>query len=114
MTTITQTTNVVSIPLNKLVPAKHNVRKTDARDRIGELKASIASQGILQSLVVTKAARGKFAVIAGERRRTALSELAEEGVIAPDYPVPCAVRTNTDDATEIGLAENVVRAPMHP
>jgi ParB family transcriptional regulator, chromosome partitioning protein len=114
MTTAFQNNDVVSIPLNKLVSAKDNVRKTGIHDEIGELKASIAAQGILQSLVVKKTSRGKFAVIAGQRRLLALSALADDGAIAGDTPVPCCVKPGTADATEIGLTENVVRAPMHP
>jgi ParB family chromosome partitioning protein len=114
MNTQFHTNDVISIPLNKLVPAKDNVRKTGVSDGIGELKASISAQGILQSLVVKKTSRGKFAVIAGQRRLIALSELAGDGAIPGDTPVPCSVMPGTADATEIGLTENVVRAPMHP
>jgi ParB family chromosome partitioning protein len=113
MTTI-QTIDIVTIPLNKLVLGKDNVRKTGVKDGIGELKASIAAQGVLQSLVVRKTTKGKFSVIAGQRRLKALSELADEGAIAEDYPVPCGMRNGESDPTEIGLAENTVRAPMHP
>jgi len=108
------TNEIVTIPLNKLVLGKDNVRKTGVKDGIEELKASIAAQGVLQSLVVRKASKGKFSVIAGQRRLKALSELADEGAIAEDYPVPCGLRNVESDPTEIGLAENTVRAPMHP
>jgi len=105
---------IISIPLNKLVLGKDNVRKTGVSDGIGELKASIAAQGVLQSLVVKRAGKGKFSVIAGQRRWMALSSLAEEGAIAEDFPVPCGLRNGESDPTEIGLAENIARAPMHP
>jgi ParB family chromosome partitioning protein len=75
---------------------------------------SIAAVGLLQPLVVRKTNRGKFAVIAGQRRYLALSALAERGTISPDAPVPCSVMPGTVDAAEISLTENVVRAPMHP
>jgi ParB family chromosome partitioning protein len=91
-----------------------NVRKTDAADGIDELGASIAAHGLLQSLVVRKSARGKFAVVAGGRRLLALTALAERGQIEPDLGVECHVIEADTDATEIGLAENVVRRPMHP
>ncbi len=106
--------SIVLIPLNKLVPWDGNVRKTNPLENIGELAASIEAHGILQSLVVKKASRGKFSVIAGRRRHAALSLLAEQDKIAPDHPVPCSVRSGGDDAAEISLTENVVRAPMHP
>src|ERR1700685_1066595 len=62
---MTATTN---IPLNKLLEWDGNVRKTDADKGIAELAASIAAHGLLQSLVVRKSKRGKYAVVAGRRR----------------------------------------------
>lgn len=108
------TQSIVLIPLNKLVPWDGNVRRTNPLERIDELAASIEALGVLQSLVVKKASRGKFSVIAGRRRHAALSLLAEQDKIAPDHPVPCSVRSGGDDAAEISLTENVVRVPMHP
>ena len=43
-----------------------------------ELKASIAARGLLQNLIVRPAAKGKFEVEAGERRRKAMLRLAED------------------------------------
>ncbi len=63
---------MTTIPLNKLTIWAENVRKTGASDAIDELAASIAAHGLLQSLVVRKSARGKFAVVAGGRRLLAL------------------------------------------
>ncbi len=60
--------SIASIPLNKLVPWDGNVRKTGASDGLEELIASIEANGLLQSLVVRKANRGKYFVIAGRRR----------------------------------------------
>jgi ParB family chromosome partitioning protein len=51
--------SIASIPLSKLVPWDGNVRKTGAADGLGELTASIAAHGVLQSLVVRKTRRGK-------------------------------------------------------
>ncbi len=106
--------SIASIPLNKLTEWDGNVRKTGAEDGMEELTASIAAHGVLQSLVVRKAARGKYAIIAGRRRYRALSKLAERGTIAHDSPVPCRIVPGSSDATEIGLTENVQREPMHP
>jgi ParB family chromosome partitioning protein len=103
-----------TIPLNKMLVWSGNVRKTGAADGIAELAASIAAHGLLQSLVVRKASRSRYAVIAGGRRYAALSRLAAEGSIDAAYPVPCRVLSGDADLTEISLAENVVRAPMHP
>ena len=48
------------------------------------------------------------------RRLLALKALAEAGTVETDRPIPCTVIADDSDATEIGLAENVQREPMHP
>ena len=108
-------TDISSIPLNKLVTSKDNVRKTaGAHTALHELASSIAVHGLLQSLVVLKSKKGKFAVVAGGRRLAALLLLADGGKIEADYAVPCHVLDGAVDAAEISLAENSVREPMHP
>lgn len=107
-----------TIPLNKLVPAASNVRKTGALS-IDDLAASIAAHGLLQNLQVRALWRedgkptGKFEVVAGGRRLAALKRLAKEKRVAKDHAVPCNV-LGTENGTEISLAENVVRQAMHP
>ena len=56
----------------------------------------------------------RYAVIAGGRRLAALQALANEGALAEGYPVPCHVVTDAENAVELSLAENTVRAAMHP
>jgi ParB family chromosome partitioning protein len=103
-----------TISLNKLIAWDGNVRKTDSDKAISELAASIAAHGLLQSLVVRKDKRGKYAVIAGRRRLLALQTLAEAGTIEADHPTPCSLIGRDVEATEISLAENVQREAMHP
>jgi ParB family chromosome partitioning protein len=107
-------TTLQSIPLNKLVLSDRNVRKTGAEEAIDDLVASIAAHGLLQSLVVQPVKRGKYAVIAGGRRLRALKLLAERGTIEQAFDVPCSVISIDDVAEELSLAENLIRAPMHP
>jgi ParB family chromosome partitioning protein len=102
-----------TIPLNQLVPSATNVRKTGNKDGIADLAASIAAHGLLQNLQVRPATGGTYEVVAGGRRLAALKLLAKEKQIAADYPVPCHA-LDGEDATEISLAENEMRLPMHP
>ena len=111
---MTATTSTDAIPLNKLAAWPGNVRKTGADTGLAELSASIAAHGLLQSLVVRKHKKGKYAVVAGRRRLMALTALAEAGTIASDAPIPCHVIAGDANATEISLAENAVREQMHP
>ena len=109
MTTTSQT-----ISLNKLIPWPGNVRKTGVTEGLEELAASIASHGLLQPLMVRKDKRGKFAVIAGQRRLLALQSLAKQERIDIDSGVECRIIDGDERAAELSLAENVVRAAMHP
>ena len=109
-----------SIPLDRLAPSPANVRKTPAgKAAFDELKASIAVHGLLENLVARSAepaedGNERYAVIAGARRLAALDELAREGILDKDHPVPCRVVANGAIDRELSLAENVVRVSMHP
>ena len=111
---------IQSVPLDQLEMSTANVRKTGAgKTALGELKASITALGVLENLVVRPLGpdtqgKPRYAVSAGGRRLSALTELADEGLIEANYPVPCRVVRNGADDTEISLAENVVRCAMHP
>lgn len=105
-------TDITNIPLNKLTAWEGNVRKTQNKSGIDELAASIKAHGLQQNLVVRKDGK-KFAVVAGGRRLKALQQLAKAGDIEATYEVPCRI-TETADASEISLAENVMREDMHP
>lgn len=106
-------TDIIMIPLTKLVESDDNVRRTDRRGGIGELAASIQAHGLLQSLVVREADKGRYAVVAGGRRLRALRQLAKAKCIQRNAPIPCRV-VSGDEAAELSLAENVVRTNMHP
>jgi ParB family chromosome partitioning protein len=115
---MTASRKVRSIPLNQLVLSPTNVRKTPASPaEDAALEASIRARGILQNLIVHPAgiyAKGDYEVVAGGRRLKILQKLAAEGVIdAEDYKVSCKIE-HPEDAIETSLAENTVRAAMHP
>ena len=101
------------VPLNQLTPSQSNVRKTNVAAGIEELAASIEAHGLLQNLTVRAAPKGKFEVVAGGRRLAALTILRRQKKLAKDFPVPCHIIDGAD-ASEISLAENVVRLAMHP
>ena len=109
-----------SIPLDRLEISPSNARKTPAGGTaFVELKASISSHGLLENLVARSIGPGEdggehFAIIAGGRRLAALNELATDGTIPEDHPIPCNVIHNGTADTEISLAENTVRSHMHP
>jgi ParB family transcriptional regulator, chromosome partitioning protein len=106
--------NLIDIPFNKLVLWDGNVRKTGIESGLDELAASIAAHGLLNPLLVRKAPKGKFSIIAGQRRYLALRRLADAGSLGKTAPVSCHLREDGQDDSELSLAENVVRIAMHP
>lgn len=104
-----------TLPLGKLVKWDKNPRARLDAEELDSLKASIRDKGVLQNLVVVPNQDGTYTVIAGDRRFTALTALAEAGEIGLDYPVPVQIRDiDLDDpeAIETALAENVIRSKM--
>jgi ParB family chromosome partitioning protein len=104
-----------NIPLNQLIHSKANVRRTAKTEGIAELAASIEAHGLRQNLNVLPTEDGrKFEVVAGSRRLRALKQLAKAGKLAKDIPIPCFVLGAGEDPAEISLAENAMRAAIHP
>ena len=112
--------DIRDIPLSQLELSPDNVRKTPAdASAFTELKASIAAHGLLENLIASSMepgpdGPGRYAVIAGGRRLAAMQALAAEGALDEDHPVPCRMIGSIVAAEEVSLAENTVRAAMHP
>ena len=112
--------DIRDIPLSQLELSPDNVRKTPAdASAFTELKASIAAHGLLENLIARSMepgadGPGRYAVIAGGRRLAAMQALAAEGALDEDHPVPCRMIGSIMAAEEVSLAENSVRAAMHP
>jgi ParB family transcriptional regulator, chromosome partitioning protein len=104
-----------TIPLSKLVPSPENVQKTNTKEGTEGLAANIKAQGLLSNLIVRATAGGKFEVVAGGRRLAALKHLAKTEKQDEDKSqIPCSVIEGDEDAHEISLSENEMRAAMHP
>lgn len=95
------------IPLSEIVPNPHQPRKTINDATIAELAASIRSTGLIQPLIVRKAAGG-YQLIAGERRWRAAK-------LAGLTMVPAVVR-DVDSFTQaqMALIENIQREDLNP
>ena len=116
---MTASSKVRNITLSQLTLSPANVRTTPATAaEDAALEASIRAKGILQNLIVHAAdavdGRSLYEVFAGGRRLKILQKLALEGAIDADaYKIPCKIE-QPEDAIETSLAENTIRAPMHP
>ena len=104
--------------ISDLVPSADNVRVTNPLADLDGLKASIRASGVIQSLTVLPITKGKnkgrFAVIAGQRRLAALTSLVAAGALPADHPIPVIVRHDAENAIAVSAAENIIRTPMHP
>jgi ParB family chromosome partitioning protein len=98
--------NVQAVPVDAidLNPRQPRTRFDD--DALGELAASIKDRGVLQPILVRAAAKGRYELIAGERRLRA-SKLA--GL----ERIPALVKeANDSESLVIAIIENVLRADL--
>lgn len=106
---------IQSVKVKNLSLSKDNVRKSSREAGIEALAASIATQGLLQNLIVTPLKKaGHFTVKAGGRRLRALQSLINQGSLPVDHVVPVLVLTDDDNSVEASLTENFQRVPMNP
>jgi ParB family transcriptional regulator, chromosome partitioning protein len=96
------------VPVGAIVPNPRQPRQAFDEDALEELSASIRVVGLLQPIVVRKAAAGRYEIVMGERRWRAC-QLAELAVI------PAIVReTADDDLLRDALIENLHREQLNP
>jgi len=105
----------ILVPLDRLVLAPHQVRKTaPSKEGIAEMAAMLQAQGQLAALHVSAEADSeRYQVVAGGRRLRGFQLLAKEGRIAQDFPVECKL-VDAVDGTVVGLMENISQEAMHP
>lgn len=77
-------------------------------EALSDLKASILEHGILQPLVVIDSGKGKFELIAGERRLRASRSLGLEKI-----PVIVRPRADEQEKLELALIENIQRQDLN-
>lgn len=99
---------IQQLSLDSLEPNPDQPRQHFDEVALKQLASSIKHYGIIQPLVVSPLAGGKYAIIAGERRWRAsrLAGLAK---------VPTVVRTSKElERLEIAIVENVQRVDLSP
>lgn len=97
------------LPLDAIEPGRYQPRSAMDPDRLEELAASIREQGLVQPVVVRPlAARGRYELIAGERRWRACRMAGME-------TIPSLIREIADEATlALALIENIQREDLNP
>lgn len=101
-------TGLLMVPIEAISPNPHQPRHAMTADKLEELAASIREHGLLQPLLVTRAGKNRYNLIAGERRWRA-SHLA--GLDS----VPVVVKEATSgEILQMALVENIQRADLNP
>ena len=97
---------IQEISIDKLISGKFQPRKSFNSESIKELSDSIMEQGLMQPIIVRKADKNLFEIIAGERRWRAAQ-------LAKLKTMPAIVRDINDrSASIIALIENMQREDL--
>ena len=106
--------NVIRVRWGAIQPDPEQPRKTFGAEAIQELARSLASNGLLQPIVVRPAPGSKprdrrYILIAGERRWRAAGKLGWE-------TIPAIIRKDLSvaDSAKLQLIENIVRVDLNP
>lgn len=97
------------VEVDKLEPNRFQPRTHFDESGIEDLAESIKAQGIVQPIVVTPKGKGRFTIIAGERRWRASKRAGLERV-----PVVVREVSNDQQLLEMALVENIQRADLNP
>lgn len=111
----TQTTDISAaqrefqqLPLDVIKRGKYQPRRDMDPQTLEELAQSIKAQGVMQPIVVRPIGRGRYEIIAGERRWRASQ-------IAGLERIPAIVREVPDEAAiAMALIENIQREDLNP
>lgn len=96
------------VPVAAIVPNPYQPRREIDPAHIAELASSIASEGLLQPIVVRPGKEGKFELIAGERRWRAHQKLGLKTIAAR------VMEASDTSSAVISLIENLQREGLNP
>ncbi len=100
--------SILRLKLRDIEPNPDQPRKVFDNEKLQALAESIAEHGLIQPILVKKAAGGMYVIIAGERRWRAskLAGLKEVPCILGDY--------SEQSVMELALIENLQREDLNP
>ncbi|MDQ3739679.1 MAG: ParB/RepB/Spo0J family partition protein [Actinomycetota bacterium] len=103
-----ETDELRELPVELIAPNPHQPRRAFDEAALQSLADSIASNGILQPVLVRPLAGGTYELVAGERRWRAAK-------LAGLERVPALIRDRDDAASlELALVENMAREDLNP
>ncbi len=98
---------IVELDINKISPNPKQPRKVFDEEDLQSLAKSLKQDGLVQPVLVTKAASGDYNLIAGERRWRASK-------MAGLTKIPALVKdANPDEMLRIAIVENVQRSNLN-
>jgi ParB family chromosome partitioning protein len=100
---------LVEVPVDRVEPNPSQPRRRFEDADLHDLAASIARHGVLQPLLVSEAAPGRYRLIAGERRWRAARQAGLSTV-----PAVIRERLDQDRHLELALVENLQREDLTP
>jgi len=99
---------IPNLSINLLEPNPYQPRMTRHDPQLANLASSIKENGIIEPLLVTKTKKGKFQLIAGERRFRAAK-------LAGKTTVPVIVKeASPQQMLELAVIENIHRKDLNP
>ena len=99
---------VTALPLERIQRGRYQPRRGFDPESLQELADSIASQGIIQPIVVRPVSEGQYEIIAGERRWRAAQQ-------AGLSEIPVVIKAVEEQAAmAMGLIENIQREDLNP
>lgn len=100
--------SVREIPISSIEPNPYQPRQQFEEDALEELAESIKAQGIIQPITVRLLQKGRYQLIAGERR------LQASKIVGLDS-IPAYIRVaNDEQMLEMALIENIQREDLNP
>lgn len=103
--TATLVTATTEIPLERILPNRHQPRAAFPQEELNQLADSIGRHGVLQPIVVSRNGEG-YELVAGHRRVLAAR-------LAGKTTIPAVVRDDVGDRLELALAENLQRTDLN-
>lgn len=100
--------NVQEIPISQIETAKYQLRGSDDSEKEGQhLQNSITTLGLIQPVIVQAGKDGKYILVAGHRRLSALKAGGQE-------KAPAVVFSSDEtEAVKMALTENLIRRPLN-
>ena len=96
------------VAIDKVIPSPYQARIEFDDDKISQLADSIASEGLLNPLLVRKLNDGNYELLAGERRLRACRKIGMKKVVV------CVQTASDASSAAKGLIENLQRADLNP